>query len=88
MTSDDDSDQGKEPVMDLVELLDINPNALPSSTDEAVADSETQWRSAGKPSAPGPLEEFLDSQLRRCTRCGLHYPKVFLLRLKQLQRGE
>ena len=42
----------------------------------------------GEPTEPIALGEFLDSALKFCAQMEYPYPKVFLLRLKQLQRGE
>lgn len=74
--------------MHLLELLKVNPRKLPPDAAEAVRFCEAVWEEYGKPCDPEPLEEFLDDALSRCAGVGVRYPKVFLLRLKELQRGE
>jgi hypothetical protein len=46
------------------------------------------WLEAGQPVARVELSRFLDAALKRCGREGIKYPKILLLRLRQLQRGE
>ncbi len=74
--------------MDLLKLLMVNPRKLPPDAAEAVRFCEAVWEECSKPCDPELLEAFLDDALSRCAGIGLRYPKVFLLRLKQLQRGE
>jgi hypothetical protein len=74
--------------MDLLEVLEVGHDRLPRRTARAVAYLQRAWEQAGQPTKPEALTDFLDSRLRFCTQQELQYPKVFLLRLKQLQRSE
>ena len=74
--------------MDLLRQLHVNPKMLPPDSAKAVSFCEALWKEHGRPYDPRLLEEFLDDALHRCAGVVLRYPKVFLLRLKQLQRGE
>ena len=73
--------------MNFMELLEVNRDRLPKRTQEAVNYMERRWLEAGSPSEAKGLTEFLDRALKFCTEVEFHYPRVFLLRLKQLQRG-
>jgi hypothetical protein len=74
--------------MDLLELLEVDRERLPRHTEEAMDYCEECWEERGRPTDPQHLAKFLDGALRFCAEAGLRYPKVLLLRLKQLQRGE
>ncbi|MBZ5561142.1 MAG: hypothetical protein LAP13_01835 [Acidobacteriia bacterium] len=74
--------------MDFFELLEVDREKLPRHTAEAADKCEEQWEECGRPTNPQRLARFLSDALRSCTEEGLRYPKVLLLRLKQLQRGE
>ena len=74
--------------MDLLDILEVNRERLPKKSTSAVAYGERRWEEKGKPTDRKTLAEFLDDLLRFCAGVGLHYPRVFLLRLKQLQRRE
>jgi hypothetical protein len=78
----------KNRAYDLLDLLEVNRDRLPTRTAESVKYLQARWREVGRPTEPGPLQEFLDDALNFCCGVGYTYPKVFLLRLKQLQRGE
>lgn len=73
--------------MDLLQLLDIDRERLPRGTEETIAYCEERWDVCGRPAEPRCLARFLDEALRSCAGKGLRYPKVLLLRLKQLQRA-
>jgi hypothetical protein len=73
---------------DLIEVLEVNRDRLPSATKRAVDYLQRYWAERGSPSGAEPLEKFLDDAIRFCPTVGFRYPKVFLLRLKQLQRHE
>ena len=74
--------------MRLFELLEVDPHRLPRHTLPAVHYCERAWQERCKPTEARYLVDFLDEALRSCTEAGLRYPRVLLLRLKQLQRGE
>lgn len=74
--------------MNLLEVLRVDRRKLPHDTAQAALYCETCWAECGRPLRPPDLAEFLDGALKSCAKQGLRYPKVFLLRLKQLQRGE
>lgn len=74
--------------MSLLELLEVDPSRLPAKCARTISYLERAWIEQGKPIAPGSLGDFLDRRLKFCTEMSLQYPKVYLKRLKQLQRGE
>jgi hypothetical protein len=74
--------------MDLIELLEVNRDRLPTGTQKAVVYCERAWEEAGQPCTREPLAEFLDRTLRFCAQVEFRYPKIFLKRLKELQRGQ
>ena len=74
--------------MDLLRLLGVNPRKLPPDAAEAVHFCRAVWEEYNNTCDSVSLKGFLDDALSRCAGIGLRHPKVFLLRLKQLQRGE
>jgi len=74
--------------MDLLDVLEIDRQKLPHQTALAVDHFKTRWEKCGRPTEPRALARVLDEGLRFCAEAGWRYPKVFLLRLKQLERGE
>lgn len=74
--------------MTLLELLEANTDRLPARAGRAIDFLERSWAEKGRPLEPDALRKVLDSGLKFCSEVELHYPKFFLLRLKQLQRGE
>lgn len=74
--------------MNLLDLLTINRRSLPRDTTQAVKYCCAHWEECGQPTDAPRLAEFLDGVLKYCADAGLRYPKVLLLRLKQLQCGE
>jgi hypothetical protein len=72
----------------LAELLDVDAARVPRASANAVRYCEARWHEKGCPREPDALAGFLDGVLKFCVEVGYRYPKVFLLRLKQLQRGE
>ena len=73
---------------DLLELLEINGELIPRKSLRCAGYFQRRWMEVGTPTEAGSLIDFLDSTIDFCKREELTYPKVFLLRLKQLQRGE
>jgi hypothetical protein len=74
--------------MTLLDLLDLDGSCLPIDTRSAAFRVSTWWVECGRSVDRVGLSCFLDSSLKRCCKEGMRYPKIFLLRLKQLQRGE
>jgi hypothetical protein len=74
--------------MDLLDVLEVRRDRLPSKTAKAVGYAIEHWDEVGRPSTPEALSAFLDQVLKFCTDLEYRYPKVLLLKLKQLQRGE
>jgi len=73
---------------DLLELLEVNRDRLPTKSRQAVAYCQVRWVENGKPTERIALADFLDKALKFCAEVEFPYPRVFLLRLKQLQRAE
>lgn len=78
----------KDKNMSLLELLEVDPSRLPAKCARTVSYTERAWADQGKPKTPEALAGFLDKVLRFCPTVGFTYPKIFLKRLKQLQRGQ
>ncbi len=74
--------------MELLGLLEVNEDRLPHRTYPAVKYCERRWEELGRPTERAALIEFLDHALKFCPDVGFHYPKIFLKRLKQLQRNQ
>jgi len=74
--------------MDLLDLLEIDRTRLPHRTRQAMTFVQHRWYEGGAPKEPKALADFLDKALRSCVGLELFYPKIFLRRLKQLQRHE
>jgi hypothetical protein len=74
--------------MDLLELLKVNRDWLPRESWKAVSLCGRTWDQLGCPTTPAALINFLDQALKSCVQFEVQYPKIFLKRLKQLQRGE
>lgn len=74
--------------MDLLDVLEVNRDRLPRKSAAAVTYCQARWAEKSKPTERVALAEFLDEVLKFCPEVGLHYPRVFLLRLKQLQLAE
>jgi len=74
--------------MDLLELLEANRDRLPGGTERAVKYIERRWVESNQPCERKALADFLDQALKFCKEQELRYPRVYLLRLKQLQRDE
>ena len=74
--------------MSLVEVLDVDAGRLPAKCAPAVGYMEREWIAQGRPDTAQGLAKFLDRALPFCRTVDFEYPKIFLKRLKQLQRGE
>ena len=75
-------------MLTLLELLEANPEKIPPSCKRGIAYLEIRWREKGMPAGATELSVFLDAGLKFCTEIQYRYPKIFLKRLKQLQRRE
>ena len=73
---------------DLLDLLDVNRTRLPRNSLGFVTYCQRAWVVSGKPAEVGKLQGILEKAITFAPTVGLIYPKVFLKRLKQLQRGE
>ena len=73
---------------ELLDILEVDSGRVPHNTSRALVYLCAAWIERGRPMEAGALADFLDDKLKFCTDVGFRYPKVFLLRLKQLQRGE
>ncbi len=72
----------------LLKLLGINRDRIPRESMRCTEYFENRWIELGQPVEVESLMSFLDSTINFCGREDFKYPKVFLLRLKQMQRGE
>jgi hypothetical protein len=73
--------------MTLTSLLEINRKFLEYDDERALSIAERRWRERGSPREPEALCEALEDILTHFTEEGIYYPKILLLRKKQLQRG-
>lgn len=74
--------------MDLLETLEVDPDWLPRENWKAVKLCGRAWDQLGCPTERVALIGFLDQVIQLCVEYHLRYPKIFLKRLKQLQRHE
>jgi len=74
--------------MTLAEILEIDATRIPADCRFAMGYLERRWRELGSPTGVEALTELLDKAICFCADNELRYPKVLLLRLKQMQRGE
>jgi len=74
--------------MTLTQILAIDETRIPPSCQLGLAYVERRWQELGSPTGVEALRDMLDKALRFCADNELRYPKVLLLRLKQLERGE
>lgn len=72
----------------LWQLLEVNEECIPVCCRAGAFRIALWWVEAKRPGGKTALSCFLHSALNRCKRDGVRYPKVALLRLKQMQRGE
>jgi len=72
----------------LLEILEINGDRIPGKDQPGLAYLIRAYQEAGRPASGKAIADWLDSKLKWLTRDGgMSYPKVFLWRLKQIQRG-
>jgi hypothetical protein len=74
--------------MDLLQVLDVEQHWLPEETLPAVEYCQERWEKVGRPIDRPWLIIFLNNSIKYCVSAELTYPKIFLKRLKQLQRNE
>lgn len=74
--------------MGFAELLELDLDRIRNEDKFGLKYCARAWQEAGEPGEPKQLVRFLDSQLERCVMLQVRYPKVLLLRLGQLRRGE
>ncbi len=74
--------------MTLAELLEIDATRIPAACRFAMTYLERRWQELASPTRAEPLQQMLDDSIDFCTKNGVCYPKIVLLRLKQLQRRE
>ena len=72
----------------LLQLLDINRDRIPRKSLRCTEYFENRWIELGQPVEVESLMSFLDFTINFCEGVGFKYPKVILLRLKQMQRRE
>jgi hypothetical protein len=71
----------------LTSLLEIKIGMLSFEDQRALYMAEEIWLASGSPSEPRALCVALEEVLSALNRAGVYYPKVLLLRKKQLERG-
>jgi hypothetical protein len=81
----------REPAADgvtLWQVLDVDERCIPPACRVAALKIPWWWAEHGRPAGRIALSVFLHGAINRCAQEGVRYPKVVLLRLKQMQRGE
>jgi hypothetical protein len=73
---------------ELNELLQVDEAHLPANTLAAVRYMDRRWGEMGRPQRKDAIIRLLDGGLRFCKEQGMRYPKIYLRRLKELQRGD
>jgi hypothetical protein len=74
--------------MTLTSFLEIDKNLLPYEDERGMRMAEHIWQEQGSPCDHGSLLRVLEVILQRLPAEGIYYPKVILLRKKQMQRGQ
>ena len=74
--------------MTLTKALGIDENLLEPETKEAMQVAERIWQGRGSPRESNALLAALEEALTACQKSATRYPRVLLLRKKQIQRGE
>jgi len=72
----------------LFEVLDVDRERLRNKEKRGARLAELRYEEAGHPQDSGEIVEFLDATLKFSEREGIVYPKVLLLRLRQIRRGQ
>jgi len=73
--------------MSLRSTLQINAKLLPDCELQGLALAEDMWDRAGRPITAGPLIAVIEEILQCSAKEGVIYPRVLLLRKKELQHG-
>jgi len=72
----------------LTQLLEIDRHLLRNGDEEGLAVAEHLYEASNPiPTRKATLIPFLEMVIRKCRREGVFYPRILLLRLKQLDRG-
>jgi hypothetical protein len=74
--------------MTLTETLQIKERYLHFEDLRALEYCERRWQEEKRPTERWPLVNFIEKMLRELQRNGMDYPKVLLLRKKEIQRKE
>ena len=74
--------------MTLTSLLGVKLDWIREEDLKALELAERIWIEYGQPRDTLKLAEVIEESITRCARNGLWYPPIFLLRKKQLLRGE
>lgn len=74
--------------MTLTETLQLEEKYLQFEDMRALEYSEKRYREAGEPTERWQMINFLERTIQELKRNGIGYPKVFLLRKKELQRQQ
>lgn len=72
--------------MTLTEILQIKEQYLQYQDLRAMDYCEKRWQAEGKPATKWGMVNFLERMLQELKRNGIGYPKVLLLRKKEIQR--
>ena len=72
--------------MTLTETLQLKEKYLLFDDLRAIAYCERRWLEEGRPTKRWQLVNFLEKMLKELVATGLGYPKVLLLRKKEIQR--
>jgi hypothetical protein len=74
--------------MTLTQTLQINDCYLHLQDIRAMEYCEKRWQEEGCPLERWPLLNFIEKMLRELVANGIGYPRVLLLRKKEIQRGQ
>ncbi len=72
--------------MTLTEALQIKERFLRFEDMRALDYAERRWKEEGSPTGRWQLFNFLEKMLRELVAMGIGYPKILLLRKKEIQR--
>jgi hypothetical protein len=73
--------------MTLTQTLQIQEQFLQFEDLQAMAYCEKRWQQEGSPATKFEMVNFIERMLQELQHNGVGYPKVLLLRKKEIQRG-
>lgn len=74
--------------MNLLAILGIQAAFIPRNCGAAVNAAQDLWVQVGRPTDAETIMDILETVIADCQARNVPYPKIFLRRKKQIERGE